>query len=89
MTDQSQAPAAPQENPLDNVPIKLELPVIVVNTILMALAKFPYDQVAGAIVAIRQQGDPQVDAARMALAAPPAPPANTNRKGRRAAKSKD
>ena len=72
MTEQAQGPAAPpQENPIDNVVLDLKLPVIVVNQILLALSKLPYDQVAGSIVAIRQQGDPQVDAARAALAAPP------------------
>ena len=86
MTEQVQAP--PQEDPINSVPIDLKLPVGIVNLILFAVSKLPYEQAAATIAAIRAQGDSQVDAARMALAAPPAPPANTNRKGRRAAKSK-
>lgn len=87
MTDQ--APQQ-QEDPINAVPINLQLPVSIVNQILFVLAKLPYEQTAGTIAAIRQQGDPQVDAARKALAmAPPSPPpANANRRARRKAAKK-
>lgn len=86
MTDQ--APQQ-QEDPINAVPINLQLPVSIVNQILFVLAKLPYEQTAGTIAAIRQQGDPQVDAARKALAmAPPSPPANDNRRARRKAAKK-
>lgn len=87
LTDQAQAP---QEDPINAVEVILKLPVSIVNLILFAVAKLPYEQAAGTIAAIRQQGDPQVNAARAALSVSPAPamglPAIANRKIRRGAK---
>lgn len=90
LTDQATPPQQPpvQEDPLNNVPIKLELPVIAVNMILTMLSQLPYAQSANVITAIRQQGDPQVAAAREVLAAAAAPPMPANRKSRRAAAAK-
>ena len=67
--------------------LDLKLPVAIVNQILFVLAKLPYEQTAATIAAIRQQGDPQVDAARKALAMAPPPPANANA-NRKAAKKR-
>ena len=94
MPDESQA--APQSNPLDSVEITLKLPVVAVNAILTTLAKLPYEQSAALIFAIRQQGDPQTEAARQALATSQALPpgtimasaVNANRKARRKAAKK-
>ena len=47
-------------NPIDELEIKLELKVVEVNSILQALSKLPFEQVAGVIEKIRSQGDPQV-----------------------------
>lgn len=80
MTDQVQA-NPPQENPIDKAEITLKLPVVNINQILFALAQLPYAQVAGTIAAIRQQGDPQVELARQALAATSS--ANGNHRTRR------
>lgn len=86
MPDESQA--APQSNPLDSVEITLKLPVVAVNAILTTLAKLPYEQSAALIFAIRQQGDPQIEAARQALAAPPQVVVPANRNARRKTASK-
>ena len=39
--------------------IKLELSLEEVNTILRSLGKNPFDEVAGLIIKIKQQGEPQ------------------------------
>lgn len=84
MTEQVQAP--PQEDPINNVLVDLKLPVGMVNLILFAVSKMPYDQSASTITAIRQQGDPQVTKAREELTkAQAAPAANANRNARRKA----
>ncbi len=100
MTEQAQAPPQPQEDPINKVLITLRLPVIVVNQILAAVSKLPYEHAAGTIAMIREQGDEQVNLARASLTAahaatPPAPsaplappPANANRKARRKAAAK-
>lgn len=87
MTEQAQAPQPP-EDPINSVPIDLKLPVGSVNLILFAVSKLPYDQAAGTIAAIRQQGDPQVTAAREALAKAAAAPPAANRNARRKTASK-
>jgi hypothetical protein len=43
--------------------IKLELTVEEVNTILRSLGKHPFEEIANLIVKIKQQGEPQVEAA--------------------------
>ena len=57
--------------------IKLELTVEEVNTILRSLGKHPFDEIAALIVKIKQQGDPQAEAAATAASAqlPDAPAA--------------
>jgi hypothetical protein len=48
------------EQELNAVSIKLELPLGAVNMVLGALAKAPYEQVADLVQAIREQTIPQV-----------------------------
>ncbi len=49
--------------------IKLELSIAEVNTILRVLGKHPFEEIAGLISKIKQQGDPQAQAAADAEAA--------------------
>ncbi len=52
--------------------IKLDLHLDVVNAVLTALAKMPYEQSAPVINLIQQQAGPQVEAAQAEAAANPA-----------------
>lgn len=51
--------------------IKLDLHLDVVNAVLTALAKMPYEQSAPVINLIQQQAGPQVEAAQAEAAANP------------------
>jgi len=52
--------------------IKLELEITEVNTILAVLGKHPFSEVVELISKIKQQGDPQAQAAAEAAAETPA-----------------
>jgi hypothetical protein len=52
--------------------IKFELSIPEVNMILAVLGKHPFEEVANLIVKIKQQGDPQAEAATAAAAELPA-----------------
>ena len=52
--------------------IKLDLTIDEVNTILRVLGKHPFDEVVAMISKIKQQGDPQAQAAAEAAAETPA-----------------
>lgn len=63
MTENTQSPEQPQQDPLENFVLKFEFPVNVVNALLHILGNAPYVQSAALIASIQAQGEPQFKAA--------------------------
>ena len=58
---------------MENVNIKLELPLNYVNIVLSLLGKAPYEQVADVVIAIREQAIPQLPVPQIEDAVPANP----------------